>query len=359
LEFNVSSEVGRLENWAQYGVNAALHERLVGRSDFIRELDEHITQLAGTDMTVLISGESGTGKDIVARLLHQRSNRKGRPFVKVNCPAIPAELVESELFGYEKGAFTGAHTAKPGRFELAEKGTIFLDEITEICEASQVKLITALDGDPYMRIGGVQAIRPDVRIVTATNVPIEQALASGRIRRDVYSRLSEFVVHMLPLRERADDIPVLAEHFNYNFSRKIEKPYDPISERVLAQMQDLKWRGNVRALAARVKEFVATGDENVLLDDSNGVHEPVKPALAVREAHAEPAKDKVFTSLKEATRISVELTERALIEEALRYTLWNRRKAAKLLDISYSSLLRRIDAYGIGKNKEKTASVPD
>jgi DNA-binding NtrC family response regulator len=266
----VSLEVDRLESWAPYGVTAALHERLVGRSEFIRDLDDHITQLAGTDMTVLISGESGTGKDIVARLLHQRSERKGRPFVKVNCPAIPAELVESELFGYEKGAFTGAHTAKPGRFELAEKGTIFLDEITEICEASQVKLITALDGDPYMRIGGVQPIHPDVRIVTATNVPIEHALATGRIRRDVYSRLSEFVVHMLPLRERADDIPVLAEHFNYNYRKKIERPYEPIPDSILSQMQELQWRGNIRALAARVKEFVATGEESVLVDDSNG-----------------------------------------------------------------------------------------
>ena len=349
----------RLQSWAEYGVMAPLHERLVGRSEFVRELDEHITQLAGTEMTVLISGESGTGKDIVARLLHQRSSRKSRPFVKVNCPAIPAELVESELFGYEKGAFTGAHTAKPGRFELAEKGTIFLDEITEICESSQVKLITALDGDPYMRIGGVQPIHPDVRIVTATNVPIEEALASGRIRRDVYSRVSEFVIHMLPLRERADDIPVLAEHFNYNFSRKVEKPYTPIADRILSRMQELQWRGNIRALAARVKEFVATGDEGVLLDDSNGPLEPPRSAPTPHEQPRPAENEKTFTSLKEATRIAVELTERALIEEALRHTLWNRRKAARLLEISYSSLLRRIDQYAIGKPKEKSAAAAD
>ena len=135
-----------------YGVSAPLHERLVGRSTFVRELDDLITQLAPTDMTVLVAGESGTGKDIVARLLHQRSHRKARAFVKINCPAIPDDLVESELFGYEKGAFTGAHTSKPGRFELAEKGTIFLDEITEIAPASQVKLFTVLDGEPYLRI---------------------------------------------------------------------------------------------------------------------------------------------------------------------------------------------------------------
>jgi two-component system response regulator AtoC len=351
----MSSDTGRLADWEEFGVTAPLHERLVGQSKFIRELDSLITQLGPTDMTVLISGESGTGKDIVARLLHQRSNRKGRPFVKVNCPAIPSELVESELFGYEKGAFTGAHTAKPGRFELAEKGTIFLDEVTEILEASQVKLFTALDGEPYMRIGGVNPIQPNVRIVSATNVPIEEALESGRIRRDVYSRLSEFVIHMLPLRERREDIPVLAEHFNYNFSKKMDKEYEPIADDVLERMQELDWRGNIRALAARVKEYVASGSEAALLDDSG-------PQLAERPAAREaaaPAQEegRKFTSLKEATRIAVELTERALIEEALRFTLWNRRKAAKLLDISYSSLLRRIDAYAIGQESSSKAAA--
>ncbi len=350
----MSSDRGRLSEWEEFGVTAPLHERLVGRSKFVRELDGLITQLAPTDMTVLISGESGTGKDIVARLLHQRSNRKGRPFVKVNCPAIPSELVESELFGYEKGAFTGAHTAKPGRFELAERGTIFLDEVTEILEASQVKLFTALDGEPYMRIGGVNPIQPNVRIVSATNVPIDDALATGRIRRDVYSRLSEFVIHMLPLRERIEDIPVLAEHFNYNFSKKIDKEYEPIADDVLDRMQELDWRGNIRALAARVKEYVATGSEAALLDDSGPQLAVARPVVEQADT-TEPEDGRKFTSLKEATRIAVELTERALIEEALRFTLWNRRKAAKLLDISYSSLLRRIDAYSIGR---ETTSKP-
>ncbi len=348
----MTSDPGKNIEWEEFGVTAPLHERLVGRSRFIRELDETISQLAPTDMTVLISGESGTGKDIVARLLHQRSKRKGRPFVKVNCPAIPHELVESELFGYEKGAFTGAHTAKPGRFELAEKGTIFLDEVTEISESSQLKLFTALDGEPYMRIGGVQPIQPDVRIVTATNVPIDEALASGRIRRDVYSRLSEFVIHMVPLHERREDIPVLAEHFNYNFCRKMDKEYQPIDRKLLEEVQALDWRGNIRALAARVKEYVATGSEDALLDDS-GPGLAVAP-MAAKAVAAEEISDRKFTSLKEATRMAVELTERALIEEALRYTLWNRRKAAKLLDISYSSLLRRIDAYGMGQASGRT-----
>lgn len=343
---------------SERGVFSPLHGRLVGRSHFIQELDELITKLAPTDMSVLITGESGTGKDIVARLLHTRSNRKSRPFVKINCPAIPDDLVESELFGYEKGAFTGAHTAKPGRFEIAAKGTIFLDEITEISKSSQAKLLTVLDGEPFMRIGGVRPIQPDARIVTATNVALDEAIASGRLRKDVYARLSGFVLHLVPLRERVEDIPLLAEHFNYNYCKKISKTYEPIDEAILDQMQHFAWRGNVRALAARVKEFVATGIESALTAEREPARAPApsppsgeQPGPVAEMPGTAPERE--FTPLKEATRISVELTERALIEEALHYTLWNRRKAAKLLDISYSSLLRRIDAYSIGKDQEE------
>lgn len=345
-----------------YGVFGPLHEGLVGRSHFIEELDEIIHQLAPTNMSVLITGESGTGKDIVARLLHKRSDRKSRPFVKINCPAIPDELVESELFGYEKGAFTGAHTAKPGRFELAADGTIFLDEITEISDASQAKLLTVLDGEAYMRIGGIQPIQPRARVVTATNVSLDEALASGKLRKDVYARLSEFVLYLTPLRERSEDIPLLAEHFNYNYRNKIGKPHEPISERVLERMEELQWHGNIRALASRVKEYVATGIESVLTEErapANGFgNSPQSGTTEARRIEtAGVVREKEFTPLKEATRISVELTERALIGEALHYTLWNRRKAAKLLDISYSSLLRRIDAYAIGKEQGEATDI--
>ncbi len=347
---------------SNHGVFDPLHEGLVGRSHFIKELDELIRQLAPTKMSVLIAGESGTGKDIVARLLHRRSDRKSLPFVKINCPAIPDELLESELFGYEKGAFTGAHTAKPGRFELAGEGTIFLDEITEISDASQAKLLTVLDGEAYMRIGGIQPIQPCARVVTATNVVLEEALASGRLRRDVYARLSEYVLYLPPLRERREDIPLLAEHFNYNFCNRIAKPHVPIAERVLERMSEMHWQGNIRALAARVKEFVATGIESVLTEErvpaqGFGESSPGETMKAQPIETPRVVREKEFMPLKEATRIAVELTERALIEEALHYTLWNRRKAAKLLAISYSSLLRRIDAYAIGKERSKTTGV--
>lgn len=326
---------------------APLHESLVGQSRFIHETNDLIRRLADSKLTVLITGETGTGKDIVARLLHRRSSRNGQPFVKVNCPALPHDLLESELFGYEKGAFTGARTPKPGRFELADKGTIFLDEIGEIPESVQVKLMQVLDEERFMRIGGLKMVHVNTRVVAATNVPLDEAVRSGRLRKDISFRLSEFVIHMTSLRERPEDIPLLAEHFNYNFSKRLDKEYKPLTNEVKALMQQLPWRGNVRELAARVKEYVARADESVLYEYAE---EATAPARTSTVASRENGGERKFISLKEAARRAVIETERSLIEEALRYTLWNRRKAAKLLSISYSSLLRRIEAYEIGKS---------
>jgi two-component system response regulator AtoC len=301
----------------------------------------------------LITGETGTGKDVVARLLHRKSKRNIHSFVKVNCPALPQDLLESELFGYEKGAFTGARTPKPGRFELADKGTIFLDEIGEISENVQAKLMQVLDGEPFMRIGGTKPVHSSARVVAATNIDIEQAVQSGRLREDIAYRLSELAIPMVALRDRPSDIPVLAEHFNYNYCKRLDKEYAPIDASVVRRMREMHWPGNVRELAARVKQYVATSDELILLEESSRV------VVRAREmgggsnggAHALQSREpeRKFESLKEAARKAVEETEKKLIEDALRYTLWNRRKAAKLLDISYSSLLRRIEAYEIGK----------
>lgn len=362
-------------------IRAPLHENLLGLSPAMQEIISLVHRLAKSDLTVLISGESGTGKDIAARTLHKLSPRYGKPFIKVNCPAIPESILESELFGYERGAFTGARTSKPGRFELANHGTIFLDEIAETSYTVQSKLLQVLDGEPFMRIGGTTPVRTDVRIIAATNVNLEDAVRQGRMREDIFYRLSEVIVRMPPLRDRIDDIPLLAEHFNYNIAKKLGKPHEPIEPQVLAEMQRLPWAGNIRELATRVKKYVATMDPAALLheDRPNDTHgapragtlrttRPTRPAEPDgngehgEEAFAEgvvvvtpgpiaPGGKRRFISLKDATRQAVEATERALIEEALKHTLWNRRKAAKLLDISYSSLLRRIDAYNIGKSE--------
>jgi two-component system response regulator AtoC len=342
-------------------IKLPMHENLIGQSPLIREVNETIRRLALSNLTVLVTGESGTGKDIAAHLLHRLSPRYGKPFIKVNCPAIPEGILESELFGYERGAFTGARTSKPGRFELANHGTIFLDEIAETSYTVQGKLLQVLEGEAFMRIGGVTPVKTDVRIVAATNVNLEDAVKQKRLREDIYFRLSEVIVRMPSLRDRTEDVPLLAEHFNFNFSKKLGREYEPIPAESLARMQELPWNGNVRELAGVIKKFVTTRNAAVLLEVQEqpnrltAVHS--QPASTSAPRSATPANPPVppvsnarkSVSLKEATRLAVEKTERELITQTLKATLWNRRKAAKLLDISYSSLLRRIDAYGIGK----------
>ncbi len=347
-------------------IRAPLHEYLVGESKAIVETRQMLTRLAGSKLTVLITGESGTGKDIAARMLHNLSPRLGKPFIKVNCPAIPESILESELFGYERGAFTGARNSKPGRFELANKGTIFLDEIAETPYNVQTKLLQVLDGEPFIRIGGVTPIQTDVRIVAATNVELEEAVRRGQMREDIFYRLNEVHVRMPALRDRPEDLPSLVEHFNYHFCAKQGREYRPLEPQLIAKMQALPWPGNVREMAARVRKYVATGNPDLLLTegapDSSREDLPARMGRVyaaepevprhveqTREApgHAEAPSE--FMPLKDAVRRAVEATERALIEEALRHTLWNRRKAAKLLKVSYSSLLRRIDAYNIGR----------
>ncbi len=380
-------------------ISVPLHESLLGMSEAIREINELIQRMAPTRLTVLVTGESGTGKDIVARLLHRLSPRAEKPFIKVNCPAVPEAIFESELFGYERGAFTGAQTSKPGRVELAHLGTLFLDEITETSHAVQGKLLQMLDGEPILRVGGTQPIPCDVRIVAATNMNIEDAVSAGRIRRELYFRLMEAHIHLPPLRERQEDIPLLAEHFNYNFLKKFGRAYEPLPGAYIEKMVTLHWPGNVRELAACVRKYVATGVPESLLGDPQeaaatrkvpvmptALVSPVPPAALSIPKQASPVKTGVsdkgerveitqptppehkpvakrepvsgmkLMSLKEARRRAIEQAEKALIEEALRLTLWNRRKAAKLLGISYSSILRRIEAYNIGEHNAEGES---
>lgn len=336
-----------LNQWEE-DIYSPLHERLIGADPRIKEINHLIRQLAQTNLTVLISGETGTGKDIVAKLLHKLSPRYGKPFVKVNCPSIPEGIFESELFGYERGAFTGAYNSRPGRFELAHEGTLFLDEISEIPTRVQIKLLQILDGEPFMRIGGTAPLNADARLIAATNVGLNEAVAQGRLRKDVSFRLSEVVIQLPPLRSRRSDIPLLAEHFNYNACRLMKKEYRRLSDDLLDRLQEADWPGNVRELAGRVKEYVATGQVEALFASPTPARDKA-PVVQAEPAAAEPGPRK-FVTLKEAARRAAENAERSLIEETLRYTLWNRRKAAKLLNTSYSSLLRRIETYKIGKS---------
>ena len=336
-------------------IRRPLHQELLGNSDHIKEVKALLAQVARSTLSVLITGETGTGKDLVARMIHALSPRKDNPFVKVNCPAIPEELFESELFGHERGAFTGATNATPGRLERAHGGTLFLDEFAEVSPATQSKFLTILDGESFMRIGGSEPLQMDVRIVAATNIPISEGLERGLLSEAAVYKLSEIQVHLKPLRERAEDIPLIAEHFNYNFASQFGKTYEPLPAEVLEQMLVHQWPGNVRELAACVREYLISGYIDLMAERTKTPITP-KQDQAVEVARPFVPVTGSIRPLKEAIREAVEATEQSLITEALEYTRWNRRKAADLLKMSYSSLLRRIDYYRIGHRPSNNAS---
>src|SRR5678815_1013301 len=222
--------------------------RLVGQSPAINQISGVVEKVANTPATVLITGESGTGKELIARALHENSARSAGPFIKINCAAIPKTLMESELFGYEKGAFTGAVGAKPGRFELAHGGTLFLDEIGEIPVEMQVKLLRVLQESEFERVGGIKTIKVDVRLVTATNRDLLQDIAAGSFREDLYYRLNVVPIHIPPLRERREDIPLLVEHFLAKFNDRLKKQIGSVADEAIARMVSYHWPGNIREL---------------------------------------------------------------------------------------------------------------
>ncbi len=321
------------------------YEELIGDSPGMLQIKAVIEQVADSELTVLIRGESGTGKEIVARMLHNLSSRKGGPFVKVNCAAIPRELLEAEHFGHEKGAFTGAHKTKPGRFEMANKGTIFLDEIGDMPLELQSKLLQVLEQYEFMRVGGIKTIKVDTRIVCATNRDLENALKDGTIREDLFYRLNEVTLNLPPLRERREDIPLLIEHFLQKYYPIYSKEYHPLSFATQELLQNFDWPGNVRQLENIIKQIVVREDESTVLENIKGE----TGRLAYVSVSANIGSDEKTFSLKKRVGAAVAAEETALISDALNKTNWNRRKAAQLLDISYRSLLYKIKEYQIGQ----------
>jgi len=322
------------------------YEKLIGDSPGMLQIKAVIEQVADSELTVLIRGESGTGKEIVARMLHSLSVRKSGPFVKVNCAAIPRELLEAELFGYEKGAFTGAHKTKPGRFETANTGTIFLDEIGDMPLELQSKLLQVLEQYEFMRVGAIKTIKVDTRIVCATNRPLEKALKDGTIREDLFYRLNEVTLNLPSLRERREDIPLLIEHFLQKYYTLYSKKYRPLSSATVELLENFDWPGNVRQLENIIKQIVVREDENVALDTiRRHSGELISPTVSTTN----PASDLKGLSLKKRVGAAVTAEEKALITQALNKTNWNRRKAAQLLEISYRSLLYKIKEYQIGQ----------
>ncbi len=332
------------------------YDSFVGDSRAVSEIKSIVEQVSDSELTVLIRGESGTGKEIVARLLHQMSGRKNKPFIKVNCAAIPRDLLEAELFGYEKGAFTGAHKNKQGRFELANHGTIFLDEIGDMSIDLQSKLLQVLEQQEFVRVGGIQNIHVDVRIICATNRNLELAIKEQQFRDDLFYRLNEITMLLPALRERGEDIPLLVNHFLDKYNQLYKKDLTHLSSEIIDQLVAFSWPGNVRQLENMIKQVVVRGDESIitnLIASSGTVPTGWSPVAAVRDDEGDQfdSAGPLTYSLKERIGKTVANEEKKLIAEVLTKTNWNRRKASDLLEISYRSLLYKIKDYNLNSTK--------
>jgi len=330
---------------------------LLGTSDQMREVRELIGRVADTDVTILIRGESGTGKELVARAVHAASPRRDRMFVKVNCAALPAELLESELFGFERGAFTGAVQHKPGKFEFANHGTMFLDEIGEMSAALQSKLLQVLQDGEFARLGGRQDVRVDVRVLAATNRDLELAVADGQFREDLFFRLNVVCITLPPLRQRRDEIPALTQYFLTHYAGHYNRPAPALATDTLRLFAEYDWPGNVRELENLVKRMVVLGtDAPIRLEVADAIAGrapqagPI-PALQAIAAVAPPPRPPApvpapppapLGSLKDIGRSAARGAERELIARTLQQTRWNRREAAEILGISYKALLYKI-----------------
>ena len=315
------------------------HVPLLEGSPPMRAIRTVVENIADTDATVLIRGESGVGKDLVARAIHAASPRRSGPFVKVNCAAIPAGLLESELFGHEKGAFTGAHRRKPGQFEYANKGTVYLDEIAELPLVLQAKLLHVLQDFRFARVGGNAVIEVDTRVIAATNRDLEQAMARGEFREDLYYRLNVVEIRIPPLRERTEEIPLLAAHFLAKFNAQYGRTKQ-LSPETMARLMEHPWSGNVRELENAIRRMVVLTDGEQAFEvrvtrDRNGRAAPPGSAQKVTE------------SLKEIARRSAREAERQALVEVLERVQWNRAEASRILKVSYKTLLSKVAQCGL------------
>jgi DNA-binding NtrC family response regulator len=334
-----------LKSKTQYG-------QFIGDSEKMLQVKSIIEQVADSELTVLIRGESGTGKEIVARMMHTLSSRSDEPFTKVNCAAIPRDLLEAELFGYEKGAFTGAHKTKLGRFEVANKGSIFLDEIGDMPLELQSKLLQVLEQQEFVRVGGINSIHVDVRIICATNKNLEDAIRKQAFRDDLFYRLNEITVFLPPVRDRRDDIPLLVNHFLERYNDLYEKEYPALAPETISRLMQFNWPGNVRQLENLIKQVVVRGDESIFDDllSNNMAGTPDIHDIGAGGIEDSPELVNSF-SLKQRVGVAVAREEKKLISTVLNKTNWNRRKAADLLEISYRSLLYKIKEYNLNSTK--------
>ena len=315
------------------------------------EIESQCALVARADIPVLILGESGTGKEVAAMLIHKLSARGQRSFLKVNCAAMPADLLESELFGYEQGAFTGAVKAKPGKFEVCNHGTILLDEIGEMPPALQAKLLQVLQDGSFSRLGSRSSVKVDVRVIAATNIDIKAAIAQKTFREDLFYRLNGFTLRMPPLRERVEEIPILSQHFMQKVAAKYECDPLPISPTLLRALSSYTWPGNLRELENTIKRYLVLGSEQTIVEELN----PLQSGAALA-MNAESAGN---SSLKHLVKNLKGNAESAAIAQSLECARWNRKVAADDLQISYKALLYKIKQYNLSPPRKRPASFPD
>ena len=318
---------------------------IIGQSKAMKQIFSVIERVANTPTTVLIRGESGTGKELIAKALHSESNRKNKPFIKINCAAIPRDLIESELFGYEKGAFTGAHNSKPGRFELANEGTLFLDEIGDIPVEMQVKLLRAIQEYEFERVGGIKTIRVDLKLITATNRDLQKEIELGNFREDLYYRLAVVPIVLPPLRDRAEDIPLLVEYFLKRYNDRLHMNVKGVDEEAIKILQGYPWPGNIRELENVIERTVLFLDEDCLTKES------LPPEICSRQENLVPIPPIHLPSgesgLKDVVKETTSRLEKEYITKALQETRGNVTQAARLLKISRKSLQNKMKEFGL------------
>ncbi len=322
-------------------------QRLFQNSEKMKQVQAVVEQVADTDITVLIQGESGTGKELVAKAICTLSVRRDQPFLKVNCAALPEPLLESEMFGYEKGAFTGADSRKPGKFELADGGTIFLDEISEMAPPLQAKLLQVLQDKQFCHLGGKEDIQVDVRVIAATNQDLAKSVAEGRFREDLFYRLNVVNIQVPPLRERKEEIPVLVEYFLSRHAQEFKRKAPRLSPGLLELFQRYDWPGNVRELENIIKKVVILGSDASVLEELKNKCGPLDPFGGQPTAEGRSHGSAERLDLKAFSREAIRRAEREVISRVLQRTCWNRKRAAELLQISYKALLYKIKEAGL------------
>src|SRR5215467_5009036 len=315
----------------------------------IKEIAKHV---ADTDVPVLVTGESGVGKEVLARFIHAHSSRHDKPFVKVNCAALPNDLLESELFGYERGAFTGALNEKPGKFELADKGTLLLDEIGEMTPHLQAKLLHVLQDCEYMRLGGKRSIRVDARVLASTNINLEENVQSGKFREDLYFRLNVIRVDIPPLRERREDIPTLCNYFLCRYRDRYKSSVEEITPALMDSFLRYDWPGNVRQLENAVKRYLILPEMNMNLSE---LKEQSQSGTAAAATPIKPKEDSM--SLKDVGTRAAENAEKELVLRVLEETSWNRKQAARRLNICYKALLNKLKRWQIDNRHGMQSSL--